>query len=462
MITPQQLPDALNLSALLRIINEMHDEVMIWDNNYTVLYVNSPSYRHYGLVPEDLVGKDFAYFTKANKFWSPSTLPYVYKTKQAAVQKQVTFLGDHIVTISVPILDKNGDVEFVVQMARDDERDLLISLACTDSEEQDLKTITAFIESEMVHRSAYMKKLLRYAEKAAQAPAPCLILGETGTGKSQLAKYMHNYGPRREKPFITINAASISPSLLESELFGYRKGAFSGALQGGKKGLLEMAEGGTLFLDEIAEIPFHLQSKLLHVIQEKEFIPVGGVAPVKLDVALICATNCDLTKMIDLGRFREDLYHRIKVFEIFIPPLRERRDDMLALANFVLNRFNKQYRKHCKLSDEVWDAFLRYEWKGNVRELSHLIEMLVVTSEESLISVDLLPHRIFNIDSCGPTVSASGVCLDSVTSTMQAELIRETYAKTGSTRKLAAALGISQSRASRLVRRFVTQTGKAE
>ena len=459
MILPEHLPESLSLSALLRAVNDMHDEIMIWDSNYNVLYVNGASRRHYGMEPEDIVGKDFAYFTKVNKFWSPSTLPYVYKTKQSVIQKQVTFLGNHITTISVPVLDKNGEVEFVIQTARDDERDLLASLASTDDEDQDQRTIVAFIESEMVHRSAYMKKLLRYAEKAAQAPgAPCLILGETGTGKSQLAKYIHSCGPRRDRPFVTINAASISPSLLESELFGYRKGAFSGANQAGKKGLLELAQGGTLFLDEIAEIPYHLQVKLLHVIQEKEFTPVGGVTSIKLDVALISATNCDLAKMIELGRFREDLYHRIKVFEIFVPPLRERRDDMLALANFFLNRYNKQYHKNCTFSDEVWDAFLRYEWKGNVRELSHLIEMLVATCEASRISVDELPGRIFNIDSCGPSVPVGGgTCLDSITSTMQAELIRDTYAKTGSTRKMAAMLGISQSRASRLVRRFVTR-----
>ena len=457
MITPEHLPPSLTLATLLRILNEMHDEIAIWDNNYTVLYMNSPSYRHYGVAPEDLVGKTFDYFTKTNKFWSPSTLPYVYEHKRAVIQKQVTFLGDDITTISVPILDKDGNIEFVIQTARDDERDLQLSLTGTDSEEQDRKDITAFIKTEMVHRSPFMKKLLRYAEKAAQVPAPCLIWGETGTGKSQLAKYMHSCSPRRNKNFVTINVAAISPSLLESELFGYKKGAFSGALQGGKKGLLELAEGGTLFLDEIGEMPYQLQAKLLHVIQEKEFIPVGGVTPVKIDFALISATNNDLTKMIELGRFREDLYHRIKVFEIFIPPLRERREDMLALANLFLNRYNKQYRKNCKLSEEVWDAFIHFEWKGNVRELAHLIEMLVATSEEPLITHELLPNRLFTTDVAVPSVPAGATSLDGITNSMLAEMVRETYAKTGSTRKMAVTLGISQSRASRLVRRFVTQ-----
>ena len=267
---------------------------------------------------------------------------------------------------------------------------------------------------------------------------------------------MHSCSPRRDKPFVTINIATISPNLLESELFGYKKGAFSGALPGGKKGLLELAEGGTLFLDEIGEMPYQLQAKLLHVIQEKEFIPVGGTKPVKIDFALISATNSELTKMIELGRFREDLYHRIKVFEIFIPPLRERREDMLALTNLFLNRYNKQYRKNCKIGEDVWDAFIRFEWKGNVRELAHLVEMLVATSEESLITHDLLPNRLFTADVTVPSVPVGGTGLDGITNSMLAELVRETYAKTNSTRKMAAALGISQSRASRLVRRFVT------
>jgi len=232
-------------------------------------------------------------------------------------------------------------------------------------------------------KSKSIKELIELIEKISKTDSTVLILGESGTGKSLVAKTIHYESPRREAPFITVNCASIPENLLEAELFGYEKGAFTGAYSS-KKGKFELANGGTIFLDEIGDMPLSLQAKLLRVIQDKEIEPLGSEKTVKVDVRIIAATNKDLKKLVEEGKFREDLYYRLNVIPIYIPPLRERKEDIPLLIEYYLGEFNKKYRKKVSITKRAMKLLLEYDWPGNVRELANLMERLVILNEDKI------------------------------------------------------------------------------
>lgn len=227
----------------------------------------------------------------------------------------------------------------------------------------------------------------------APTPATVLILGESGVGKELFSKAIHKFSDRADKPFIKINCAAIPEDLLESELFGYEKGAFTGAYTT-KKGKFELANGGTIFLDEIGDMPISLQAKILRVLQEKEVERIGSSKPIKINVRVIAATNKDLQEMVNQGTFREDLYYRLNVIPIYIPPLRERKEDIPVIANSFVERFNKEYGKNVFLSEELMDLFLKYDWPGNVRQLQNTIERMVILSKKDVLTPEDLPKDI--------------------------------------------------------------------
>jgi len=242
----------------------------------------------------------------------------------------------------------------------------------------------------IIAHSRKMKDVLVLAKKVADTDATVLILGESGTGKNLLAHFIHRFSLRSSRPFISINCAAIPPTLLESELFGYVKGAFTGAYRD-KPGLFKSADTGTIFLDEIGDIPLELQAKLLRVIQDNSFTPLGSVKEVKVDVRIISATNRDLDKMIEENRFREDLYWRLKVFTIIMPPLRERREDIRPLVEHFLSIFNSKYKKSIAgFSKKALQFLLTYDYPGNVRELENMIERAVVISDDEVIDMETL------------------------------------------------------------------------
>ncbi len=241
-------------------------------------------------------------------------------------------------------------------------------------------------------RSKAMLQILRLVKKIAQTDATVLITGESGTGKTLIAKNIHLLSTRRFKPFIVINCAAIPETLLEAELFGYEKGAFTGAYTS-KKGKFELAHEGTLFLDEIGDLPLTLQPKLLRVLQEKEFERLGGEEPIKIDIRIIAATNKPLELLMKEGRFREDLYYRLNVITLHIPPLRERPEDIPLLVEYFLHKFSLHYEKEIKITPEAMEALTKYHWPGNVRELENMLERLVIFSE-GIISIKDLPAYI--------------------------------------------------------------------
>jgi transcriptional regulator with PAS, ATPase and Fis domain len=315
-----------------------------------------------------------------------------------------------------------------------------------------------------------MNNVMEVCDKISMVDATILIQGESGTGKGVLAKYIHNRGLRKNSPFLSINCATIPEQLIESELFGYTDGSFTGANKGGKKGLLEMANGGTVFLDEIGEIPINIQAKLLQVIQDLEFLPVGGRELKKVDIRIISATNRDLFEMVQKKRFREDLYYRLNVVNLQIPPLRERKEDIIPLSYYFLSVFNKKYQVNRIISKEVLDIFYDYPWSGNIRQLENLIESLVVTSE-AIIQVSDLPIMLQQknaqetssqetLHSQNSTVQNKSsqmlqdYSLNKALEELERNLIVTSYTKFRNTRKVAHQLSISQSKASRLVRKY--------
>jgi len=233
-------------------------------------------------------------------------------------------------------------------------------------------------EKDIVFASKVMEEIVRKASLFAKTEAPILILGESGVGKEVLARFVHKESGRKGK-FVSVNCSAIPSELFESELFGYERGAFTGALRS-KPGLFEEADGGTIFLDEIGELPLHLQAKLLRVLQENEVRRVGSTEPKKIDVKVIAATNKDLEKLVEQGKFREDLYYRLNVLTLKIPPLRERPEDVLELIGYFLRKYNEKYRKKVEITPEALEILLNYSFPGNVRELENLIHRLVITT----------------------------------------------------------------------------------
>lgn len=439
----------LDYDTFKRLVDNLYDEFNIWDNNFRLLYINNACQRHYGLKKDEMIGKNYFDFIKED-YWYPMLLPYVYKEKVPIMSTQKTHIGTTITSIVIPIFDEEGEIEYVVSSIRDGVDD--IHYLSVDEIERKRYEERHFSSSSMKYKSDLMKETMELAYKLSEVNSPVVISGESGVGKTMLAREIHNHSDRKDMPFLVVNCGAIPKDLMESELFGYEEGSFTGAKKQGKAGLFEAADGGTLLLDEISELPYLLQSKLLQVVQEKEFIPIGSNKTKKVDVKIIAATNKDLKKLVSAGSFREDLYYRLSVFEINIPPLRDRKQDIEIFAFYFLNQFNSMYKKNHQLSKEVLDIFMQYSWRGNVRELSHLIERLVVTVSDFIIKPFHLPNTLFEISNQANSSGADS--FDEIVDEFKKNLIADAYKKLKSSRRVAKELKISQSKASRLIKQY--------
>ena len=295
---------------------------------------------------------------------------------------------------------------------------------------------------DIIGRSSAMRQVFDLIIQAAPSRTTILISGESGTGKELVARSLHQNSTRSERAFVTVNSGNLPPDLLESNLFGHVKGAFTGAVYP-KKGLFELADKGTIFFDEIGNIPLETQAKLLRVIQEREFMRLGGVETIKVDVRIIAATNVDLRRMMEEGRFREDLYYRLHVITVQLPPLRDRRDDIPLLVQHFLEKYGEENQKRLDITPEALDLLMEYDWPGNVRELENVIERAVVLSTGTRIDVDLVPETVrssrrFQMPQF--VVPPEGISFREVITDFEKRLIESTLEAAGGVQKRAAEL----------------------
>lgn len=307
-----------------------------------------------------------------------------------------------------------------------------------------------------------MADLISTARHIAPISAGVLLTGESGTGKSLLARYIHANSCRSQHRFIELNCAAIPEALMESELFGYEAGAFTGANSTGKFGLIELAHQGTLFLDEIGDMPLSLQAKLLQVLQDKRITRVGGSQEIDVDIRIISATNQDLKTMIHDGRFRRDLYYRLNIIPLHVPTLRERRADIIPLARHFVHQFNIDNRKDVSISNAACSRLKDYSWPGNIRELENLMEYLVATNRDGFIREESLPENIRygSLSQDVHKLRGKNASLPDLMAQVEQRIIQDAYKKYGNSYRVAEALGISQSSANRKIMKYVPRSSR--
>ena len=396
------------------------------------------------------VGENLGQMLKENNFLHQALYPTAIREK-VAVRKNLRYdNGVNMTYTDTPVLDEEQNVKHVVLTGRDVSRMVSLENQLYELEKikndyysQLMKLVKNKDVKDPVFSSKKMEHILGLSSKVALTDAPIFLTGESGVGKEEVARYIHRSSARADKPFIAINCSAIPEQLIESELFGYAPGSFTGANKSGKKGLLEEANGGTFFLDEVGELPFPVQSKLLRVVQENQLYRIGGTAPVKLDVRYISATNLSESELKNSAKFRRDLYYRICVVPIHIPPLRERTDDIVPLVSHFLEYFNQKYNKKIRLSNIVLRRMTRLDWPGNAREIKNVVERLVILGDDGVIDEQQLQYAL-DMDGEGPVekISVKGIMpLTDAHNLLDKILIEEAYAQHGTIVDAAKALG---------------------
>ncbi|OUB78374.1 sigma-54 interaction domain-containing protein [Bacillus thuringiensis] len=442
------------LMDLKDVFEYAFDEIFVTDEQGIVVRVNSTCERHYQLAAEELVGKHVKELQKDGIFYPSATLEVIEK-KRPIELVQTTKSGEYLHVRTRPIFDDEGNLRRVISYSRDLTELYQLRQKVEEMDNQ-LKTYKKELRETYEHeglifKSLAMQKIVDTIKKVSVVDSTVLVLGETGVGKSRLVRHLHEVSHRKHESFYEINCAALPTNLIESELFGYSGGSFTGANREGKKGLLESAHKGTLFLDEIGEMPLEIQAKLLQVLQEKTFRPIGGRELKKVDVRIVAATNRDLSEMVKQGTFRKDLYYRLNVIPIAIPPLRERTEDILPLIYHYLQHFNKKYGRDVKLAPSTLQMFVGYPWEGNNREIENVIERIVITVDD-VVTVEDLPLSMQEA-----AVEQSGQSLYKMLEEVERNIILKAYKTYGSSYKVAEFLQISQSAATRKIKKFIEE-----
>ncbi|MDR2124964.1 MAG: sigma 54-interacting transcriptional regulator [Desulfovibrio sp.] len=429
------------------------DGICVADGQSVILRVNASCLRITGLKKEEFLGFSTRDLVKSG-FLQQSAILKVLESGAPCSMLQTARNGAPILISANPLRDAAGKIVRVVAVVRDltELNRLRDELRQADhlknQYEKELEQLRRhnFGATEIIAKSASMHAVLDLATRVSSVDSTVLILGESGSGKERIADFIHKHSQRCAKPFIKINCAAIPEPLLESELFGYVRGAFTGANREGKVGLIEAAHGGTLLLDEIGDLPPGLQVKLLRVLQEKQTQRIGSTTPCAVDVRIIAATNRDLTERVDRKLFREDLYYRLNVVPIYVPPLRRRREDILPMVYAFLGRHCEHHQRRRELHPSVLPLLLDYHWPGNVRELENLMERLVVTAPGDIVTVRDLPRALRRQSLVLPESMPAGTqTLKEALERVEAAILKDALAKCRSTRCAAKALGINQS-----------------
>ncbi len=432
------------------VVDSSLDGIFLASSDGRALYANTAYELISGLSRKEIEGVHLKDFLKLGYVDKAGSL-MVLDTKQPTTIESFFYrTGKHALITCNPILGPDGNISITVSNVRDlteinklkEQQAQGRALICLYKSELEVIKEQLYTQQELVASDPNTVQLLYMAKQIARVDSTVLITGETGVGKEVIAKYIHDNSPRNKGHFIRINCSAIAESLFESELFGYEKGAFTGARSEGKMGLFEIANRGTIFLDEIGELPQHLQAKLLRVLQEKEFTRVGGVTPIKSDVRVLAATNRDLIQMVQNKDFRQDLYYRLNVVPISVPPLRERKRDILPLAELFIREMNKKYNYKKWLSESAQQMILQYSWPGNIRELRNVIERAVILSISDEVDVQ---GMLATTPEGLPSPEHLPCNLEKHMKRLEYDYMKKAYETYGTIREAAQALGMKRS-----------------
>ena len=437
------------------IFKASSDGIWVCDGKGNVIDINEASEKLNGIRAKSIIGKNVSDLANSGLFDRSVTLEVLETKRQVSVVQRVKRTNKILLATGTPAFDDEGNIFLVVVNERD-----MTQLNTLQEQLEQSRMVTEKIKDELAELSLLelksqeivaenegMRQVLHHALKLAHLEASdILILGESGTGKGLLAKFIHKNSNRCKKPFIQINCAALPENLLEAELFGYEKGAFTGARREGKAGLFELAQEGTLFLDEIGDLPHPLQAKLLKYLDDHEVMRLGGLKPNKIDCLIIAATNRDLKTRVQQKRFRQDLFYRLNTFIIKIPPLRERPDDIFELVKFYMKKFGKEYRLNRRISSDALKLLQDYTFPGNVRELKNLLKKAVVMSENEYVDEIIQQSLTAGANSC--TVATNDTqqrkSLTDHIFEVEKEIIKNAMTRCKSTREMARYLKISQ------------------
>ncbi|USK59257.1 sigma-54 interaction domain-containing protein [Peribacillus asahii] len=448
----------LELYDFERIADILYDGIYIADKHGKTVFVNKAYERITGLKREQVVGKYVGDLIETGLF-NYGVTPDVIKTKKQINATSTIHNGVTVLITGTPLFNNKGEVELIVVTNRDMSDLLRIENELKKSKEQmkivektEEKNIQEIehlrkksVESKIIGESEEIKNIIQMINQVAKLDVNVLITGETGVGKEVVSNEIYMNSNRHNKPFIKVNCAAIPANLLEAELFGYEKGAFTGASTKGKLGLFELANHGTILLDEIADMPMDLQVKLLRVIQQREITRIGGTKPVRLDVRIIAATHGDLKELVSKGKFREDLYYRLYVFPIYIPPLRVRISDIEKLTGYFLTVYNNKYGKEITFEKDALLVWESYSWPGNIRELQNVLERLVIISNPSEIITSSKVKKLLNIEMDDKESIDSGESYKRIIESFEKKVLQNAIDLYGTTRKVAEHLKIDQS-----------------
>lgn len=434
-------------TRLQAVLNSIADGVFTVDTQWQITSFNPAAERIIGYQKEEVMNKPCHSIFRSPACSEDCPLRRTLESGQSICNFEMEILNSrgHVIPISVStalLIDEEGEVMGGVETFRD------LSLIKTLSEE--LQERHSF--GNIIGENAQMQEIYNLLKMVSETFSTVLIQGETGTGKELVARAIHYNSPRKDHPFIKVSCAALPETLLESELFGYKKGAFTGAIKD-KPGKFELAHGGTIFLDEVGEISIPIQSKLLTVLEDREFEPLGGTETVKVDVRIIAATNRNLKEAVEKGQFREDLYYRLNVIPIILPPLRERADDISLLVNYFIAKFNQKMGKEIiSVSSRAMALLMDYPWPGNVRQLEHALEHAFIHCSQRIIEVEHLPQEIRGGETnLVKMVLGSSKPFDEVERQVILETLRQNH---GNQEKTAQALRISRTTLWRKLKKY--------
>lgn len=456
----------LSLSAIeiTKLLDCIQDGIFLIDHTGKILFLNKTSAELTNIPKKEMLNQNVYEMIEDGIFDEKETVSIkALETGKVVHKTQKGLYGKYdILSTAIPYKE-NGCIKYVIVTERDitNISTLKAKLDLENLRAEKYKTELEYYKKhnlknvDIICKSVKMQKIVSTAIHVASNDATILIQGDSGTGKEVIANIIQSHGDRRNKPFIKINCSTIPENLLESELFGYEKGAFTGAHDKGKIGFFELANEGTLFLDEIDTIPMQLQPKLLRILQEREFYRIGGSNQIKVDIRVIAATNSNLQDLVRDGKFRKDLYYRLNVVPIFIPPLKERADDILPLADHFLKIFNKKYSANKKISTFGQRMLTQYTWPGNVRELENFIERLVVSVDEDTIDETHLQAALSPVHSTRyAEIDDASQSLKDLTESFEKNVILEYMKRYPNSVELANALGIDKTTLNRKIKRY--------